>query len=98
MTQQEAIKLSVIIEQHVSQVGYHVALTGGCLYRNGDRKDADFILYPHKPDKTVDRDTIKQALGTAGFVDFFETDIEYTNREILLSKFAGRRCDFFFLT
>ena len=26
---------------------FHVALTGGCLYDEGERKDADLIVYPH---------------------------------------------------
>ena len=30
---------------YASQWGFHVALTGGCLYKDGSRKDADIVVY-----------------------------------------------------
>ncbi len=44
-TQQEAIDLCTKIEAVCPQFGFHIALTGGLLYKPGERKDADFILY-----------------------------------------------------
>lgn len=44
-TQQEAIILATQIETVCPDFGYHVALTGGCLYRNGHRQDLDLLFY-----------------------------------------------------
>lgn len=33
------------LEQHAPTFGLHIGLTGGCLYKDGDRKDLDIILY-----------------------------------------------------
>lgn len=34
-----------MVEQICVDFGYHVALTGGCLYKQGDRKDIDILFY-----------------------------------------------------
>ena len=34
-------------EAVVAPLGWHVGLSGGCLYKDGLRKDADVILYRH---------------------------------------------------
>lgn len=35
-----------LIEQDAPSLGFHVALTGGCLYKGGEtRKDCDVVLY-----------------------------------------------------
>jgi hypothetical protein len=44
-TQQEAIALCRDIEAISPRFGLHVALTGGLLYKDGERKDADILLY-----------------------------------------------------
>jgi hypothetical protein len=44
-TQADAIALCRKIEEHVPDAGMHVALTGGCLYKDGTRKDADILFY-----------------------------------------------------
>lgn len=44
-TQQQAIDLCVAIEAFSPRFGCHVALSGGCLYKEGARKDVDIILY-----------------------------------------------------
>ena len=44
-TQSEAIGLCRQIEQIAPAFGLHVALTGGLLYKDGPRKDADILLY-----------------------------------------------------
>lgn len=44
-TQRQAIDLCIQLEAFAPQYGCHVALTGGCLYKNGPRKDVDVILY-----------------------------------------------------
>ena len=37
--------LAVILEEAASKYGMHIALTGGQLYKDGHRKDVDFLLY-----------------------------------------------------
>ena len=44
-TQAEAISIASIFEQIAPQFGCHVALTGGCLYKFGERKDCDLVIY-----------------------------------------------------
>lgn len=55
------------VEAAVSPLGYHVALTGGCLYRTGWRKDCDTVIYRERG-----RDTphvcLRTALASVGFV------------------------------
>lgn len=41
-----AVKVCTQTENMAPQHGYHVGLTGGCLYKTGPRKDLDIILYP----------------------------------------------------
>lgn len=44
-TQHEAIALCVKLEKFAPKFGCHVALSGGCLYKEGPRKDVDIVLY-----------------------------------------------------
>lgn len=50
-TQSQAIELCIAIESIAPRFGYHVALTGGCLYKSASlvegirRKDLDLIFY-----------------------------------------------------
>lgn len=44
-TQLEAIELCRKVEEGCPAFGCHVALTGGLLYKEGDRKDCDLLFY-----------------------------------------------------
>ena len=73
---EQAIKLCVAIEAIAPRFGYHVALTGGLLYKNGFRKDCDLIFYRVRhsvggrwkrlplsyPDRESDRELLLKAL------------------------------------
>ena len=99
MTLKRALKAAALLEAALSPIGYHIGLTGGCLYKDGERKDADFIVYPHSPDALKDDSEIMQAIKSAGFDDLFITDEKYTNREIWISRCnSNSRCDFFLLS
>lgn len=37
--------IAVLIEEHAVEFGLHIALTGGQLYKDGPRKDIDFVVY-----------------------------------------------------
>jgi hypothetical protein len=43
--QAEAIAMCRAIEAVIPAYGYHIALTGGLLYKDGMRKDADILFY-----------------------------------------------------
>lgn len=51
-TQQEAIDLCIKLESIAPKYGYHVALTGGCLYKDGPRKDLDIVFYDIRNSKS----------------------------------------------
>lgn len=65
-TQQEAIELCKKIEAECPRAGCHVALTGGCLYRDGDRKDLDLIFYRIRQ-TTLDTPRLLNILVDLGF-------------------------------
>lgn len=44
-TRAEAIELCKEIEKFAPAYGFHVALTGGCLYKEGYRDDLDLVIY-----------------------------------------------------
>lgn len=75
-THTQAVQFAVNLEQALSPLGYHVGLTGGCLYARDNavlRKDADIIIYPHgtvNGDRAeIDPDKILPILRKMGFED-----------------------------
>ncbi len=44
-SQPEAINLCCLIERFCPAFGFHVALTGGVLYKEGHRPDLDLVFY-----------------------------------------------------
>lgn len=57
-TQAEAIALCCEIERKAPNVGCHVALTGGLLYREGERKDCDLLFYRIRQWDQIDKDSL----------------------------------------
>lgn len=55
-TQQEAIALCVKLEAIAPNHGAHIVLSGGCLYKEGPRKDADIIIYRIRQAARIDFD------------------------------------------
>jgi len=68
-SKEEAIALCCEIEAISPPFGAHVALTGGCLYKDGKRKDADVMLYRIRQVKEIDTEGLFLALGKIGFTD-----------------------------
>lgn len=66
--QQEAIALCKQIEAVCPACGCHVALTGGLLYRDGERKDLDILFYRIRQWKEIDYDKLWPVLETVGIV------------------------------
>jgi len=65
-TQQEAVNLCVILESIAPHYGAHIALTGGCLYKPGERKDCDILIYRIRQAPEIDMDGLFSAFLRAG--------------------------------
>ena len=61
----DGVELCRMIEEFCPQFGFHVALTGGCLYKDGDRKDIDILFYSVRQ-TDADRDGLTAAMITHG--------------------------------
>jgi len=44
----QALHFAMYLQDIARESGYNIGLTGGCLYKEGERKDMDFIVYPHE--------------------------------------------------
>ena len=67
-TQQEAIELCRRVEAICPKFGCHIALTGGLLYGEGERKDCDLIFYRIRQQPKIDLDGLFVALDEIGLV------------------------------
>lgn len=72
-----AVVLCRAIEAVAPEFGCHVALTGGCLYKDGDRKDIDLIFYRIRQVDEINRAGLIPALCKLGIV--FPLDIVSSN-------------------
>lgn len=89
-TQQEAIELCTRIEAICPNHGCHVALTGGLLYKDGERKDCDLVLYRIRQVAEIDFEGLKTSLAEIGFTDF-----EPHGYWLTKAKYQGKTVDFF---
>lgn len=86
-----AIELCQKIEMFAPNYGCHVALTGGCLYKNGSRKDIDILFYRIRQVEKIDHEGLKSALvSLLGFGEI--TGFGW----LLKSKWQGLDIDMFF--
>jgi hypothetical protein len=72
-TQHDAISMCEVLESVVPEIGAHVALTGGCLYKAGrtggvQRKDCDVLFYRIRQRKCIDMDAMWKELAKFNFV------------------------------
>ncbi len=65
-TQAQAVDLCRQIEVIAPKYGCHVALTGGTLYKDGERKDADILFYRIRQITEIDVDGLMLALMELG--------------------------------
>lgn len=64
--QDAAIELCRKVEAVCPAFGCHVALTGGLLYKNGSRKDADLLFYRIRQQKEIDMTGLWKILEHTG--------------------------------
>lgn len=89
-TLEQAVALCRQIEAVCPQYGCHVALTGGTLYKDGERKDADILFYRIRQVEEIDVSGLMEALRGLG--------VEPTNDYgwCFKATHEGRAIDFFF--
>ena len=63
---ESAVKLIVEIEALCPSAGCHVALTGGCLYKGGYRKDLDILFYRIRQVEKIDNEKLFSLLEGIG--------------------------------
>lgn len=88
--QDEAIRLAKFVEEIAPKFGAHVALTDGCLYKEGRRKDIDLLFYCIRQLDEIDEDGLLDALMRHGFV------IGERKGWVRKATFCGRDVDLFF--
>lgn len=89
-TQEEAIDLCRKVEAVCPDKGFHVALTGGLLYKDGERKDCDLLFYKIRQRMDADVDDLFVALGLIGLQ--YESGFGWCNK----ATFNGKHVDCFF--
>lgn len=89
-SQQDAVTVCVMLEAIAPAYGAHVALTGGCLYKIGLRKDIDILFYRIRQVEHIDVSGLMAELIKRG--------IEITNDHgwVIKALVYGRKADFFF--
>lgn len=65
-TREQAIDLCIAIEAVAPAFGCHVALTGGLLYKSGERKDCDLVFYRVRQVEEIDVEGLFRALADIG--------------------------------
>jgi hypothetical protein len=65
-TQAEAIEFCSRVEVVCPRFGCHVALTGGLLYKSGERKDCDILFYRIRQVDKIDYEGLWRALEIIG--------------------------------
>lgn len=89
-TQSEAIELCVLLESICPRFGCHVALTGGALYKDGNRKDVDILFYRIRQVKEIDVKGLMSAISSIGVEP--GSDFGWCYKAI----YRGKQIDFFF--
>lgn len=87
--QAEALTLARAVEQVSPEFGYHVALTGGLLYKDGPRKDADLVFYSIRQ-RDGDRKGLLAAMTALGVT------VDGTFGWMNKSRWLGKTVDLFF--
>lgn len=89
-----ALNLAPQLEELASKHGFHIGLTGGVLYKEGDRKDIDFVLYEALNDRSNvkhdSREKFITELVNLGFVTYA------IHRCTTRMDYHGTRFDFIF--
>tara|TARA_R110000765_G_scaffold244631_9_gene346887 strand:- start:3736 stop:4050 length:315 start_codon:yes stop_codon:yes gene_type:complete len=89
-TQEEGIKLCRLLEMVAPKYGAHVALTGGLLYKDGIRKDADILFYRIRQAPEISIDAMFAELDGLG------VKVKGGFAWLYKAEYMGKPIDFFF--
>lgn len=89
-TLQSAAAFCRMVESCCPQHGCHVALTGGSLYKDGERKDCDILFYRIRQATHIDIDGLKSALASMG------VELGEVHGWVHKATFLGQGVDMFF--
>lgn len=93
-TLEDAVNLCCLIEAIAPKFGCHVALTGGCLYKSGPRKDLDVVFYRVRSVEKIDLAGLFASLD-AGLGIRVITPLDDW-RWVIKATSGARSIDFFF--
>lgn len=87
-----------LVERTVEPLGYHCGLSGSVLFDGISDNDLDVFLYKHNEHAADGKQAVLAALRDAGFVNQFQTDEKYVEKDVVASKLNGASVDFFFVS
>lgn len=87
INQDIGIKICKSIYKTLSNNGFYPALTGGLLYKDGDRKDCDIVIYRNRQKiSSFELQDIEWILIACGFSEFkhfgFVTKVKYGDIDV----------------
>jgi hypothetical protein len=86
----ELVALCKAVEAVCVPAGCHVAMTGGCLYKDGERKDADLLFYRVRQVKDVDKERLFALLSEIGIEE--KSGFGWCHK----AEYQGKPLDLFF--
>ena len=90
----EAVELCRQIEEFCPDYGYHVALTGGSLYKDGERKDADILFYTIRQREDQNNQGLMEHLESIGLQILYGS--QFGEAWVAKGKYFGKDVDLFF--
>lgn len=88
---QEALDLVPLIEAIAPRFGCHVAITGGVLYKIGERKDLDLLFYRIRQTPQIDAAGLFKALS-----EELDLNKESGRGWVFKALYHGKKIDMFF--
>lgn len=85
-----AVEICRLLEPIAPDYGCHVALTGGCLYKDGKRKDADILFYRIRQWPVIDEIGLLNKMRDIGF------EIIRRKGWVVKAVYEGKPLDLFF--
>ena len=58
----DSVRVCVLLESIAPSFGCHIALTGGTLYKPGERKDMDILFYRIRQVSEIDMEGLSNAM------------------------------------
>jgi hypothetical protein len=102
-TLEEGIKTTQWLEERLSKIGFHCALTGGVLFKGKSEKDLDVVVYPHdrggksQPTRHEAWEKIREVLPPERSNICGGLSQIRDKKDVRFIECKGKRIDFFFL-